>query len=70
MDEILALKLELEAVRRAYWQSQQTLSQLLIERSIEVERELRKQLEAQNSQQNGGDATGETAVPDGARQAA
>lgn len=41
MDEILSLKLELEGVRRAYWHSQQQLSQLLIERSLEIEKSLR-----------------------------
>ena len=40
MNELLNLKLELEAVRRAYWQSQQQLSQLLIERSLAIENSL------------------------------
>jgi len=44
MNELLELKLELEAVRRAYWQSQQQLSQLLIERSLAIENSLRAQL--------------------------
>jgi hypothetical protein len=43
MNELLKLKLELETVRRAYWQSQQQLSQLLIERSLAIENSLRLQ---------------------------
>lgn len=43
MNELLKLKLELETVRRAYWQSQQQLSQLLIERSLAIENSLRAQ---------------------------
>ena len=43
MNELLELKLELETTRRAYWQSQQQLSQLLIERSLRIENSLRAQ---------------------------
>lgn len=41
MSAILALQVEIELIKRAYWQSQQQLSQLLIERLIEHERILR-----------------------------
>jgi hypothetical protein len=49
MNELLQLKLELERVRRAYWQSQQQLSQLLIERSLAIENSLRAQLAREQS---------------------
>ena len=49
MNELLELRLELETVRRAYWQSQQQLSQLLIERSLAIENSLRAQLARENS---------------------
>jgi hypothetical protein len=49
MNELLELKLELETVRRAYWQSQQQLSQLLIERSLVIENSLRAQLAREQS---------------------
>jgi hypothetical protein len=49
MNELLELKLELEAVRRAYWQSQQQLSQLLIERSLAIEKSLRAELQREHS---------------------
>ena len=49
MNELLELKLELETVRRAYWQSQQQLSQLLIERSLAIESSLRAQLARERS---------------------
>jgi hypothetical protein len=52
MTELLQVKLELEAVRRAYWESQQQLSQLLIERSLAVENSLRAEL----AREQGGDA--------------
>ena len=49
MNEILELQLELETVRRAYWQSQQQLSQLLIERSLAIENSLRAQVAREQS---------------------
>ena len=49
MNELLETKLELETVRRAYWQSQQQLSQLLIERSLAIENSLRAQLAREQS---------------------
>jgi hypothetical protein len=49
MNELMELKLELEGVRRAYWQSQQQLSQLLIERSLAIETALRAELQREHS---------------------
>ncbi len=39
--EVLSLKAQLEVVKRAYWQSQIQLSQLLIENSIREEARIR-----------------------------
>ena len=46
MDDLIKLKIELESVRRAYWQAQQHIAQLLIDRSLSAEENLRSQLES------------------------
>jgi hypothetical protein len=51
------------AVRRAYWQSQQQLSQLLIERSLAIENSLRAQLARERSPTPSGIPSENSSVP-------